>query len=85
MIDQFEVLCHGDLGWIRYDPRSNRVPANAVPGGQTSSNQTLYIGRTHHHGSETVGKIHYSHQALYIPFDGREVAIHSNVEILVEN
>lgn len=46
---------------------------------------TFFIpGRAHYHGSLTVGKVHISHGALYIPFDGREVAIHTEIEVLTE-
>lgn len=44
----------------------------------------LFIGRGHWQGSLTVGKIHLAHQALYIPFGGREEAIRGGCEILVE-
>lgn len=42
-------------------------------------------GRAYHEGSLTVGKVQISHGLLYIPFDGREVAIDSAIEVLVEH
>lgn len=42
-------------------------------------------GRAYHEGSLTIGKVQISHGALYIPFGGEEKAIHSDVEVLVEN
>lgn len=45
----------------------------------------MYIqGRAYHDGSLTVGKVQISHGLLYIPFDGREVAIDSEMEVLTE-
>jgi len=79
---QFEVLCNGNVSWIPSGHGS--VPHNAVVGGNTSSGETLYIGRTHHMGSLTPGKVHPSHGSLYIPFGGQEV-IHKSYEILTEN
>lgn len=54
---------------------AGHVPPSAVPGGQTSDGETLYIGRAPYEGSITVGKVHPSHKTLYIPYAGEEVAI----------
>uniref|UniRef100_A0A336MS45 CSON006343 protein n=1 Tax=Culicoides sonorensis TaxID=179676 RepID=A0A336MS45_CULSO len=79
----FEILCGGYTAWIQSS--YGKIPANAVKGGgYTSSGEPLYIGRAHWAGSLTVGKIHPSHQALYIPFGGSEVAIKKNYEVLIE-
>ena len=78
----FEVLCHGNVQWV---PACNgQISCNAVPCGRTECGEVLYIGRGHHCGSLTVGKIHQSHGCLYIPFDGSEIAIKS-YEVLVEH
>lgn len=84
LVEQFEVLCHGNTSWHTFNPRSRQIPAFAVSGGKTSDNETLYIGRAHHQGSLTVGKVQISHGTLYIPFGGDEVAIQSGCEILTE-
>lgn len=68
--------------WIRSE--HGEIPHNAVPGGITATGETLYIGRVHHKGALTSGKIHPSHGCLYIPFGGEEVQ-HKQYEILVEN
>lgn len=60
------------------------VPHNAVRGGNTATGEPLYIGRAHHNGSLTVGKIHPSHQSLYIPYGGAEIPFKSNYEVLIE-
>ena len=79
---KFEVLCHGNVQWV--PACDGQVVCNAVLGGLTVRGEVLYIGRGHHKGSLTVGKIHQSHGCLYIPFDGLEIAIKS-YEVLVEN
>lgn len=78
----YEVLCNGNVQWVQSS--HGHVVPNAVPGGRTSSGETLYIGRVWHAGALTPGKIHPSHRNLYIPFNGGEVA-HANYDILIEN
>jgi hypothetical protein len=78
----FEVLCQGSVQWVHSG--HGIIPHGAVPGGRTNTGETLYIGRAHYMGSLTVGKVHPSHNTLYIPFGGSEVPIRS-YEILVEN
>lgn len=79
---QYEILCGGNTSWVHSGHGS--IPHNAVRGGQTSSGEPLYIGRTHHQGSLTPGKVHPSHGSLYIPFGGSEVPFKS-YEILIEH
>ncbi|CAH1117733.1 unnamed protein product [Phaedon cochleariae] len=77
---QFQVLCEQRFDWV---PSSNgNIPYGAVEGGRTSDGEPLYIGRVHHMGSHTVGKIHPSHRTCYIPFDGKEIG-YPHYEILV--
>ncbi|XP_053677724.1 uncharacterized protein LOC128727804 [Anopheles nili] len=78
----YEVLCGGNVSWMPSGFGS--VPPNAVLGGRTSSGEVLYIGRTHHMGSLTPGKIHPSHQSLYISYGGSEIPF-KNYEVLVEH
>ncbi|XP_052872525.1 natterin-3-like [Anopheles cruzii] len=77
----FEVLCGGNVSWQQSG--FGQVPPNAVLGGRTSGGEPLYIGRAHHNGSLTPGKVHPSHSALYIPYGGSELNM-KNYEILVE-
>lgn len=82
LVQNYEVLCLGNVSWM---PAANgRIPPNAVPGGRTRTGETLYIGRARHANSLTVGKVQPSHNTLYIPYGGAEVAIKS-YEVLVEN
>lgn len=83
------------MGWIieRYllaaSLRSNinrcfvgHVPAGAVLAGNTVDGNPLFVGRAHHEGSLTPGKIHRNHGCIYIPFNGREESI-LHYEVLV--
>ncbi|KAF9807602.1 hypothetical protein SFRURICE_008815 [Spodoptera frugiperda] len=80
-VQNIEVLCARpeDLRWI---PSSNgNVPPGAIPGGRTSSGETLYVGRARYQLSVTPGKIHPSHNSCYIGFAGQEVA-HKMYDVL---
>lgn len=78
---EFEVLVGHGYGWV---PASDGyVPPGSVVCGRTSDGEPLYVGRGHYSGSFTPGKIHRSHNCLYIPFGGREVSLNS-YEVLVK-
>ncbi|XP_032523538.2 uncharacterized protein LOC116774867 [Danaus plexippus] len=80
-VQNIEVLCAkpDNLRWV---PSSNgSVPSSAIPGGKTSSGETLYVGRARHQLSITPGKVHPSHKACYIGFGGAEVA-HTLYDVL---
>ena len=78
--DQFQVLCEQRFDWVQ--ARGGQVPPGAVEGGRTKDGESLYVGRVHHQGSHTVGKVHPSHKTCYIPFGGKEVG-YKDYEILV--
>lgn len=72
----FEVLC-GDPSAVSWAKASNGgLPQRVVVGGMTSDGEKLYIGRTKHLSSQTVGKIHPSHKRLYFPFNNVEFCTH---------
>lgn len=77
----YEVLCNGNIDWVQAS--FGNIPPNAVSAGNTSNGERLYVGRAHHEGSLTVGKVHPSHGCLYISFGGREVR-HDHFEVLIE-
>ncbi|KAL1505519.1 hypothetical protein ABEB36_005067 [Hypothenemus hampei] len=79
-VDRFQVLCEQRFDWV--PAHGGHIPESAVIGGKTSDGENLYIGRVHHDGAHTIGKVHPSHQTCYIPFDGKEVG-HKEYEILV--
>lgn len=66
--------------WIASE--NGKVPHDAVPAGVTSTGEELYIGRTQYMKRIIPGKVHRSHECLYIPFEGNEVRI-TTYEVLV--
>lgn len=78
---QFEIFSVPHARWVPSGHGS--IPPGAVIGGNTTTGEPLYIGRTFYQGSLTPGKVHPSHGSLYIPFGGAEIPF-KNYEILVE-
>ncbi|XP_022233369.1 uncharacterized protein LOC111081577 isoform X1 [Drosophila obscura] len=76
----YEVLVGQGFAWV--PSCSGGVPPNAVRSGTTRTGEPLYVGRGHHAGSLSVGKVHPSHGCLYIPFGGQEVRINT-YEVLI--
>ncbi|XP_045780238.1 uncharacterized protein LOC123877483 [Maniola jurtina] len=80
-VQKIDVLCAKPES-LRWVPASNgSVPPGAIPGGRTSTGETLYVGRARHQLSVTPGKIHPSHGSCYIGFGGAEVA-HKMYDVL---
>lgn len=42
--ENYDVLCHGNITWVRSYPTTRSVPPFAVAGGQCSNGEPLYIG-----------------------------------------
>lgn len=80
MKDNFEYLVGNGFEWI--GSANGHVPEGAVLAGNDQSEEAHYIGRAHHSGSLTPGKIHKSHECLYIGYGGHEVQI-KQYEVLV--
>ena len=78
--ENFEYLIGNGFQWI--GSANGHAPAGAVLAGNDKSGEAHYIGRAHHSGSLTPGKIHKSHECLYIGYGGHEVAIRQ-YEVLV--
>lgn len=78
----YDVLCNGNIHWEQTS--YGNIPPNAVLAGNTTTGERLFVGRAHHDGSLTVGKVHPAHGCLYIPFGGREERI-DHFEVLIEN
>ena len=68
------------MTWV--SSSNGHVPPGAVLAGNTSIGEPLYIGRAHHDGSLTPGKVHRAHGCLYLPFNGAEHS-HTHYEVLV--
>lgn len=49
------MLCEQRFDWV--PTHGANIPGDAVEGGRTSDGEPLYIGRVHHEGSNTVGKV----------------------------
>ncbi|XP_029165549.1 uncharacterized protein LOC114936495 isoform X3 [Nylanderia fulva] len=77
----YQVLCGCNPTWVPVSGGS--IPPNALPGGETEDGEPLFIGRVHHEGTLTIGKVQPSHSVCYIPFGGAEVAF-PEFEILVQ-
>ncbi|KAI5644515.1 hypothetical protein NE865_03404 [Phthorimaea operculella] len=71
-LSNFEVCCaNPDLvHWV--ECRDGNVPPTAVQGGYTSAGEALYIGRVQRNGVFTPGKVHPTHECLYISYSGKE-------------
>ena len=54
-----------------------------ILGGHASGGEALYIGRKTHAGVMVPGKIHPSHDGLYIAYGGKEHFYKTDYEILV--
>ncbi|XP_055300716.1 uncharacterized protein LOC129567635 [Sitodiplosis mosellana] len=68
----YEVLVGCRPHWIQVE--GDKIPPNAVPAGETAQGEPLFIGRVHHEGAVTIGKVQPSHGACYIPYGGQELA-----------
>ncbi|KAK9872211.1 hypothetical protein WA026_017010 [Henosepilachna vigintioctopunctata] len=80
-VAEYKLLVEKKLKWI--PSTGGRIPPGAVPAGRTSTGETLYVGRRLVEGNVmAVGKVHYSHGCIYIPFGGREIS-YREYEILV--
>ncbi|KAK0075842.1 hypothetical protein PV325_006245, partial [Microctonus aethiopoides] len=82
MKHDFEILMPAEFHWI--PSRNGQVPPGAIEGGRTNSGETLFIGRTYHHGTPVIGKIHPSHGNLYIAYNGQEIP-YKEYEVLVQH
>lgn len=82
-MDNFEVLSNnGSFTWQHSSNGS--FPPNAVVGGRTANGETLYVGRAKHGHLTIPGKVHPSHQCLYLACDWKE-HMKKNYEVLVRN
>jgi hypothetical protein len=71
----YEVLVGCRPQWMR--SQGNSIPPQAVPAGETSGGEPLFVGRAHHEGTLTLGKVQPSHGVCYIPYGGQEIAYDS--------
>ena len=69
--------------WVQLKGKNIELQNSLIPGGYTSTGEILYIGRKIHMGVMTPGKIHPSHDCLYVSYGGYEYSYKHNYEILV--
>ncbi|XP_070520354.1 uncharacterized protein [Cardiocondyla obscurior] len=77
----YQVLCGCRPTWLPIS--GGNIPSNAIPAGETEDGEPLFVGRVHHEGTVTIGKVQPSHNVCYIPFGGSELAF-DEYEIMVE-
>lgn len=53
-----KILCERKLEWVK--EHGGVIAPNSIPAGRTTTGETLYVGRVHHNGSLTVGKVNSS-------------------------
>uniref|UniRef100_A0A336M986 CSON013921 protein n=1 Tax=Culicoides sonorensis TaxID=179676 RepID=A0A336M986_CULSO len=70
----FEILLPDGL-YVWRSESNGGIPFRAIEIGHTVDREVLYLGRGRHQGAVIVGKVHPSHNCLYIPFGGREIAL----------
>lgn len=56
---EYEILAGCNPRWV--PTQGNNIPPQAIPCGQTSGGETLYVGRVNHDGAVTIGKVQPSH------------------------
>lgn len=79
---EYQALVSDDTQFDWLPSSGGAVPSGAIQGGACESGEPLYIGRTFHNGTLTIGKIHPSHRCLYIPYGGKERS-YDSYEVLV--
>lgn len=77
--NDYEVLV-GQGNWV--PGAGSDIPPNAIPAGESEDGEPLFVGRAHHEGTLTVGKVQPSHGACYISYAGQELAF-NEFEVLV--
>lgn len=78
--DEYEVLTGCEVEWV--PASSGQVPDGALPSGETEDGEPLFVGRTSHEGTRTLGKVQQSHGVCYIPYGGEELS-YPDYEVLV--
>lgn len=66
--------CSGEFRWIHCE--RGQIPHNAVHAGRDKDGGPLYAGRAYHDGSLLPAKVAPHHHQAYVPYGGREHAVH---------
>jgi len=79
---EYEVLCGCSPQWVQCN--GSQIHPQAVPAGEGDDGEPLFVGRVHHEGSITIGKVQQSHGCCYIPYGGQEMAF-QQYEVMINN
>lgn len=77
---EWQMLTGHGFSWVTSG--SGHVPPEAVVAGHQSNGEPLYVGRASINGALTTGKVHPSHNCIYVPFGGLEHSVHQ-YEVLI--
>jgi len=77
---EYQVLCGCQPVWM--PAQGGKIPADALPAGETEDGEPLFVGRAVHNGVAAVGKVQASHNCCYVPYGGQELPF-SEYEVLV--
>nr|CAD7606691.1 unnamed protein product [Timema genevievae] len=77
---EYQVLVGCEPAWV--PSVAGQVPDGALPSGETEDGEPLFVGRTKHEGTLSVGKVQASHAVCYIPYGGQEIG-YQEYEVLV--
>lgn len=80
-VPEFEVLLNDNYSWV--ESSEGAMHENAVIGGNTEKGETLFVGRVLHEGHYLPGKIHPTHECIYVATGGAEIS-YKSYEILVK-
>jgi hypothetical protein len=80
---EYEVLCNDGNCQLQWVPSSGgTVATGSIQAGVTAEGEPLFVGRTEHESTTTIGKIHPSHKCCYVAYGGKEHT-HDGYEVLV--
>lgn len=80
--DNFEILCNGSLEWVPTG-KGNFVE-KAVIGGKSNYHEELFVGKVEREGRNYIGKVHPSHNCLYIPYLTAELRVDDRYLMLTD-
>lgn len=81
IVNSFIISAYSVVGWV--PGTKGKTPGHAFCVGKTIEGEELYVGRAPWDGSLTPGRIHPSHECLYIAYGGSEVKLR-DYEVLVK-
>lgn len=73
-VHQVEILCMTSAHTWK-PARGGECPVGAINVGTAANGEWLFVGRCHFQGALTLGKIHPTHNTMYVPFGGREHSV----------